>query len=70
MLFHILSILLCFAATRSTCRYLLKHRIMPKARYILFGFLRVRHLALAYLISMSIVFAHSVLFGIYLTFWS
>ena len=46
--FHTLSLLLAFLATRSTFRYLAKHQVQPKYRYYLFGFLRMRHLGLAY----------------------
>ncbi|QQR83279.1 hypothetical protein IPJ72_05775 [Candidatus Peregrinibacteria bacterium] len=49
-----------FLATRSTLGYLSKHRVVAHNRYLMFGFVRVRHLALLYMISAVVVALGSI----------
>lgn len=65
LLFHLSSYLICLLAIRSTFKYLSKHQVRPKLRFLPFGFLRVRHIGLLYLICMSLLTFTSISVGIY-----
>ena len=66
--FHIISLGFCLFTTRITLRYLAKHQMIPKERYLPFGFLRIRHIALFYCLGIAIVTIFSLFTGIYYLF--
>lgn len=65
---HLISLVFCLFATRATFRYLSKHQIVPQHRYLLFGRVRTRHLALFYVSSISLMTVFSIGMGFYYYF--
>jgi hypothetical protein len=64
--FHIASFLFCYFSTRSTFHYLSKHRLAAKTRFLLFGFLKTRYVAVFYLSSISLLTIYSLTMSLYL----
>ena len=65
IVFHLLSLVFCIFATRVTFRYLSKHQISAKTRYLLFGFIRTRYIGLFYIMSISALTLASLIFDTY-----
>ena len=65
LLFHLISLTVCYLATRSTFHYLSKHQVTPKHRYLLFKHIRIRHIGLFYIGSILTLTLYSFTFGIY-----
>lgn len=58
--FHLLSLIFCVLATRTTFHYLSKHHYTAKTRYLLFGFVRTRTVAFFYLFSIILLSTFSI----------
>ncbi|GEM_PF-6694854 len=70
IVFHLLSLAFCLVSTRMTFHYISKHQIQAKDRYLLFGFLRTRYLALFYVVSISLLTMLSIGSLVYFSFSS
>ncbi len=57
---HLLSLTFCLVSTRMTFRYISKHQVQARDRYLLFGFLHTRYVALFYVVSISVLTAISI----------
>lgn len=68
VILHVISLFFCLLATRTTFRYLTKHMIIPQHRYILFGRIRTRHMALFYVSSISLLTALSIGMALFYSF--
>ena len=67
LIIQIISVAVCFFATRSTFRYLSKHQVVPQQRYTLFQIVRVRHIGLGYLASVILVCLYAFAYGLFIS---
>lgn len=58
---QLISIALCLIATRLTCRFISKHRSKPLMTFFLFGGIKAKHVAVAYLSIISLLLLYTVI---------